>query len=476
MRNLYDYIMSATDYSSLFSEVLGKLKAVTTEEEFEAIEFEKLFPTTGKRTRVDLLLNKGINRLGWSDKTGVLIKEFLGARNIGETYSIFKKLQHIKTIKELVVVFKDTDFAFSPIVPDQNNSFKIIQIKELKDIVKKALPQDSQKLSVHVETSESSRDESESMVEEIKYFTKEKRDWKEVRKDILEKLKTDISTNKTTLFLGAGVSASAKMPSWGKLLEAMLIKYCNGEAPKYLPCDLENILKACGNSYIIAARYIDYIIDSSTRAKVIQDVLYKDSESSTLIETICSLIKDKSVTQVITTNYDQLIEQKLKSLGKSPISVSRNIIIPKNSVPVYHVHGIVNDPKKPIEDNTPSAPILSEEDYHNLYSTGHHWSNIAILHALQHTTCVFVGLSMTDPNLRRLFETAVSQAVTHYVFLPRIPLYEGYYLEDERNLFHFLVQEKIMESLGIQIIWYELRSDASNSHKELEELIKQLMD
>ena len=140
---------------------------------------------------------------------------------------------------------------------------------------------------------------------------------------------------------------------------------------------------------------------------------------------------------------------------------------------VYHVHGMVNDPKSSKSIGAVEVPVLSEDDYHKLNSTGHHWSNVTILNALQHSHCVFIGLSMTDPNLRRLFQTAFYKNVPHYVFLPRNPLYEGYYDTDRRNVEHYHIQEKIMRSMGINIIWYELRP-YPNEHEALYELIKDL--
>ncbi len=42
------------------------------------------------------------------------------------------------------------------------------------------------------------------------------------------------------------------------------------------------------------------------------------------------------------------------------------------------------------------------------------------------------------------------------------------------KLYHYKVQEDIMWSLGIRVIWYEINQDVENRHKELEKLIENL--
>ena len=118
----------------------------------------------------------------------------------------------------------------------------------------------------------------------------------------------------------------------------------------------------------------------------------------------------------------------------------------KNAIPVMHVHGLIHPTDKDFDDSV----VLSEEEYHRLYSDSYHWANVAQLYALTHTTCIFIGLSMTDPSLRRLLDIAYQQGskdVDHYAFLIRK---EFDCHKETENLF---------SQMGVNIIWCEDRDD-----------------
>lgn len=469
------YFHFENDYSD---EIARKLADLATTDERKAILIDKkTFPTAGSRYMADIYIEKGLKALGWPKHTVVEVKSYLDQRNIGRQYKLFLQLIERKfEVGKFILIYRDTSFSTQPTLPDMDSRFSLMSYEEFMRIYEKHVSSHStndstgnnteqngvSNLDVNkiLDTSTSSRNEN----------------WKETRELLLEQLKSDLNEDSMSVFLGAGVSTSANMPSWGKLLESLLIEHQSGDRNDYFACDLDNILRSCGESYIIAARYIDFLIDIKTRAKIIQNILYKDTKESALIKSICQLIQKRQITQAITTNYDMLIEKELSAIGLEPFAVTENVIVPKTAFPVYHVHGSVNDPNN-TSDKSPSAPVLSEKDYHTLYATGHHWSNIAILHALQHTHCIFIGLSMTDPNLRRLLECAHANNTTpHYIFMARRSLYEGYYDDDKRNIAHFRVQEQIMAALGMKVIWYELRSREADPHSELTELLQKLYE
>lgn len=443
--------------------VYNCIKRVCSNKELEGIKIEKEFPTPGRHIMVDLLIENGIKKLDWPQNTIVEFKTYLDNRTLKSAYNLYNHLSQSRfKVEKFIIIYSNSVFSFLPNADIEDNKIIILSFEELCKIcfVEKV---DSDVSSTQPST------ERETLNSKL-----DPRTWIKTRDSIFDSLKKCIDDDCSTLFLGAGVSASANMPSWGKLLEQLLTQHSKTTSPDYFTCDLNNVLHCCGDSYLIAARYINYIIDKETRAKIIQKTLYENPKPSDLITNLCKLVKEKGISQIITTNYDQLVEQGLKKEGLNPYPVAQCGVIPKATIPIYHVHGSVNDPQNPISNGIPEAPVLSEEDYHTLYSTGHHWSNTAILHALQHTHCIFIGLSMTDPNLRRLIESAYYKDIPHYVFLPRTPLYEGYYEDDRRNIFHFEVQENIMKSLGINVIWYSINYENPHPHKELETLILRL--
>lgn len=139
----------------------------------------------------------------------------------------------------------------------------------------------------------------------------------------------------------------------------------------------------------------------------------------------------------------------------------------RTKFPVFHVHGIVQNPAN--VGICESNPILTEDEYHALYKDAYLWSNIEQLHALDRNVCVLIGLSMSDPNLRRLLEFSQSgqqEQINHFVFLERKQFDTSN--DTNKNQYNCIIQERIMASIGLRIIWFK-------NKKEVPTLIKKLI-
>ena len=120
-------------------------------------------------------------------------------------------------------------------------------------------------------------------------------------------------------------------------------------------------------------------------------------------------------------------------------------------MPVYHVHGYI------AESGEHSDLILGEQEYHDVYAESYNWGNVEQLHALCRTTCFFIGLSMADPNLRRLLDISNKGSdvePAHYVFLRRIE-------------YNIPFTETIMRGFGVNCIWYDNHEDLPRILEEL---------
>ena len=282
----------------------------------------------------------------------------------------------------------------------------------------------------------------------------------------MERAIYDFNQYKSVIFTGAGVGVSANLPSWKKLLKSMIPIERN-----ISDSDYENIYEQMGWSNLIMARYLQAYskIEKNKVIEGIKKLLYPPEPSlcfSELIKSICDLILSNSMIEsVITYNYDTLIEDYLNSLGKRAFSVSNKNKNTMESFPVYHVHGVIFNREMYETDDV----VLTEEDYHRKYLEVYDWSNVEQLHALTRNTCFFIGLSMIDPNLRRLLDISRQDSgkARHYVFLERISKCCG----DKQREEDFNVRERIMEELGLNVIWYE----GNDEHKELPKLLKLLM-
>ena len=273
-----------------------------------------------------------------------------------------------------------------------------------------------------------------------------------------------------TFFLGAGVSCSEGLPGWKKLLMTILSEATGTRIGEE---EFEALFKANGSSSIIMGRYIRRLYnDNKIQLRTaIHNCLYKNKTyrmiKSDTIKTICNLVMNNNerVKSIITYNYDDLIEQQLANIGV-PTSSVFGPHEPDGRFPVFHVHGILDQ-----EGMKTSDIVLAEDDYHEQYRRAFMWSNVEQLHALQNNNCFFVGLSMTDPNLRRLLDFTKSEASNNnkgdshcFAFLMKDCMTEGVKSDREQ----FLEEQKyILENLGVRVIWYD-------DHNELPKLLDSL--
>ena len=296
-------------------------------------------------------------------------------------------------------------------------------------------------------------------------------DWHTDQYKSLEMAKTSLTEERFTLFLGAGVSMSAGLPSWWKLLEDMID---TSKQKEFKDGDIEKLTKVCYNSSIVMGRFVRMMMEKKSNDEdyyqCLHDALYGGISAyrSPLIDEICNLVysKKSQAQSIITYNFDDVMERALRKRGIENYSVfGQNQ--PQQFFPIYHVHGFIPYANK---DDIKSVPVLSEEEYHRVYASSYNWSNVEQLHALSRTTCIFIGLSMTDPNLRRLLDIAIQDSENdprHFVFLPRISEFGTDKNAEAKNNEAMKIQKQIFLELGLRTIWYR-------DYNELPKLLKNL--
>lgn len=262
------------------------------------------------------------------------------------------------------------------------------------------------------------------------------RNWTEERKSRLNDAVYDFSRGNVTLFLGAGVSIDAKLPSWDALLER-IVTYINASGASL---SYDSISKDAGRSTLITARALRMVSAGAPFEDVVKKALYAThAQQSNLVDSLVSAIEQKGsrITGVITYNFDNVLEN---NLSKPFCSVTNENRINPGTFPIFHVHGFIPD-----SASMPSSKIVfSEEAYHEVYKHSYHWSNIEQLHALANSSCCFIGLSMIDPNLRRLLDIASERDkdVYHYAFLRRPEF------KDPDTV------DKMLFELHVKVIWF----------------------
>lgn len=320
-------------------------------------------------------------------------------------------------------------------------------------------------------------------------------DWKKDREERIIQLSEYYKRGQFTIFVGAGVSSSAGMPDWNTLLNSLFVSYLTNTFDGNSDITDKDIIQIAERlnqldepSALMAARYLrkglsKELGENKEFIKTITENLYKLRDktkpiASLLIKTIANLCLAKrtgaKVKSVITYNFDDLLERELdKTLIQNHSIYTENEFYSPDDLPVYHVHGFLPENVQKYESLEKSTLVFSEEGYHQIYSEPYHWSNLVQLANLRENNCLMVGLSMTDPNLRRLLDISARNLENprHFTFMRRMDIETFAYEKIEngkpkvqlidklKNAKEFLnrhhkLNEELMRELGVSIIWF----------------------
>lgn len=336
--------------------------------------------------------------------------------------------------------------------------------------------------------------------------TKTASSWSTERGGVIAKLKESYNRGQFTLFLGAGVSSSAGMPSWDNLLNSLFVAYLTREFDKDKAIDGSDINELVGrlnkvseSSALMGARYLRKgLVGSSAETHNFVDAITKSlyelrnknlAIDSRLLRAIAATCMPRRtgarVRSVVNYNFDDLLEKQLTKTGITHRSVyTETEVYDPDELPVYHVHGFLPEDRSKYSSLENSTLVFSEEGYHHIYTNAYHWSNLVQLNCLRENSCLMIGLSMTDPNLRRLMDISARslEQNKHFAFMKRLSIDDFCYDITEsgkkaaiRNIdgaekfldTHHALNEALMKELGVTVLWYE-------GYDEIPEILEEL--
>ncbi|MCU5632907.1 SIR2 family protein [Bacillus cereus] len=324
--------------------------------------------------------------------------------------------------------------------------------------------------------------------------------WKLQRNEHLYNLRNCFKDDELVLFLGAGVSYDANIPTWNDLISNLMVSLLDTvikderfdghfELSKTEKEALvKDIQEKNGNSPVQLVRFIRNGLGNLFREELRKTLYKKYKKSSRILEALTDLCiplrHGIGIQGVVTYNFDDLLEVNFKN--KKVINfrpVFKEADIPsKNELGVYHVHGFLpNTPHEygGIEDQRNSLLVFSEEEYHQLMLDPYHWANLVQLNYFRENTCLFIGTSMTDPNVRRLLEIARKKQpekdkCKHYIILKRDSFSEVNRIDSVDNenidkfaMIHQQLKEAELSELGLNVIWVD-------KHEDIPELLDSL--
>ena len=180
--------------------------------------------------------------------------------------------------------------------------------------------------------------------------------------------------NRLVIFVGAGVSMNSSVPSWNQLINRM-------------KAELPNEFSEETDALKIAQIYKDSRGHKEYMDKVKEILLYNKAVPNPLHKSILAL----NPCHIITTNYDDLIEQELSKefLQYHIIREDKDIPQMTNSNTLVKMHGDY------VTDNI----VLTEDDYYN-YKENFPLTRAFVQSLFASKLILFVGFSFADLNLK----------------------------------------------------------------------------
>ncbi len=353
------------------------------------------------------------------------------------------------------------------------------------------------------------------------------------RDQAMRHLKEALRGSELALFLGAGVSVQSGLPSWGNLVLQLYFRRLSDQQierghevhPSYLYAIADWHLKRDSELPEITAQKVrnlykkpDEFLDG-LRTTLYGDHLTQEPSGQLLrdgnptLAAVADLCQHQNknangaswrgTRAIVTLNFDDLLETVLAE-GAFPHQAiwKEGQARQSSKLPIFHVHGYV--PRQAGAGSSANELVFAEEQYHLAAQAAYSWSSLIQLKYLANATCLMVGLSLRDRNLRRLLDALRRTPLYRHRFaLMQIPQWgqpdgqqlEAIYQEAKRHQekyeqsgvrfrpersaqveqiiervehFDHKQQTKILQHLGVQPVWYE-------DHEEVPELLRQII-
>lgn len=299
--------------------------------------------------------------------------------------------------------------------------------------------------------------------------------------DKIRFLNAALNNRQLTLVCGAGVSISSGIPNWNDLLVNILndTLFSNKQNSVKKNISAKQLLSSLPQSNLILGKYLRILLKDDFE-KAVQLNLYHATTSGSnskkkssyqnidtdMLKAIVDLARPKRngkcLDSIITFNFDDLIERALSQHNIEYSSIwKEGQDRTTGALPIYHVHGYLPSNEEISEPNL----VFSEEAYHSQFIDPYSWSNLIQLNTFSTNVCLFVGISLSDPNLRRLLDISwrKNRQRKHYIIMKKT-LQKSNTADITNMLF-----EQDANSLGLNVIWC---SDYSEVPEILTKILK----
>ena len=260
------------------------------------------------------------------------------------------------------------------------------------------------------------------------------------------------------LVMGAGINKDYGAKNWTELVTSLNSTYYGGseedeaEVHHYAGKDLLTSPSLYRSSTFHVYKALAHELYEFEEARSFND------PNSTLYKCV-DFLESHRGTSVITYNYDTNLEYLCKKRKLLYCTVyDDNSFSVKNAVAtIYHVHGLLPYERYDQRKFTDSL-IFTESDYYYLYNNPYSWNVAKQLHDFKFNVCFFLGISLTDPDMKRLLELAQNYLKFNFIFMKKE---EGY-------------EEKAFETIASYFFSFDLIIVWVDDYAEIGEWLKKL--
>jgi len=236
----------------------------------------------------------------------------------------------------------------------------------------------------------------------------------------------------TILFLGSGVSARAKYPTWKQLLEYFEDKIQQKDGHETFKLEnLDGSLKDKAKEVrlILGDEFKSLLFDRFTDTQR-YDVKDFSSEHSYLVNV-------PGINLYITTNYDVCLERSAFIPEETwypakPLEIE--LLYNSEELIIFHIHGIID----PNDKESLDTVIFDADDYVDIYDPRHILRSF-LQQIFRNFQVIFLGFSMADEDIREVIQSVseaneylklysrdhkmiINQPRNHYIFLSDVEI------------------------------------------------------
>lgn len=225
------------------------------------------------------------------------------------------------------------------------------------------------------------------------------------------------------LVIGAGINVEYGCKDWKNLVDALNNNFYKNDLNR-----INEIKHYVGNELFVNGKVLK--TSGFDTYKELNDEIYllnkgddnfkTFNDKTTNLSALVDFIEKHNHTNVITYNYDTNLEYILKKRNIRYTSVYDDSVfdLKESKASIYHVHGILPFDKYE-EERYLNSLVFNESDYYELYNNPYSWNISKQLHDFIFNTCIFTGISLNDPNMKRLLELAKNSLKFNFIFMKK---------------------------------------------------------